>query len=148
MEGVEYLAHPLPEQLLAAGLAPFRECGLTSAKARCLGDLARRASGGKFAHERFADLSDDDVLACLTAIPGVGQLTAEVVLVYGLGRNDVFMPGDRALANAVRQLNRLDARPSPQELLAISAAWRPWRIYAAAYLLQASRASGPGGFHV
>lgn len=139
VEGHEYLAHPEPEQMLAAEPDEVRGCGLTGAKVRCLMEVARRAGHGELAHERLADLNDQEALEILGAIPGVGPWTTQVVLIYGLGRNDVWRPGDRALANAVQRLYGLETRPIPKELEAIGQNWRPWRSYAAAHLLQQSR---------
>jgi DNA-3-methyladenine glycosylase II len=136
VDGIGLHADPSPEQLLAAGLDGLVACGLTTAKARCLLDAARRGAAGELEAACFAGMSNDEAVARLTEMPGVGRWTAQVVLVYGLGRNDVFMAGDRALANAVGRLLGREARPVETELGDLAEAWRPWGAYAGAWLMR------------
>ena len=77
------------------------------------------------------DVPDGQVIATLTAVPGIGVWTAEIYAMFALGRADVFAPGDLALQEAARVLFALDARPNEKVLRLMSEAWRPWRAVAA-----------------
>jgi DNA-3-methyladenine glycosylase II len=70
----------------------------------------------------------------MTALPGIGPWTAEMYLMFSLGRADVFAPGDLALAESARMLFDLDARPTPKVFDAMAAEWSPWRAVAARVL--------------
>ena len=75
-----------------------------------------------------------DVIATLTAVPGIGIWTAEIYAMFSLGRADVFAPGDLALQEAARILFEADQRPSEKALRDMAAAWAPWRAVAARLL--------------
>jgi DNA-3-methyladenine glycosylase II len=76
-------------------------------------------------------LADDEVIATLVALPGVGVWTAEIYLKFALGRADAFAAGDLALQEAARLMYDLPARPGPAELRRLAAPWAPWRAVAA-----------------
>ena len=77
------------------------------------------------------DLSDDEVIAQLTALPGIGRWTADIYLKFALGRADAFAAGDLALAEAAKLLYGLAERPTPKALTELAEPWRPWRSVAA-----------------
>ncbi len=77
------------------------------------------------------NLPDDEVIAILTALPGIGRWTADIYLKFALGRADAFAAGDLALAEAARLLLDLPERPTPAALGGLAEAWRPWRAVAA-----------------
>ncbi|MFN4130334.1 MAG: DNA-3-methyladenine glycosylase family protein, partial [Paracoccaceae bacterium] len=79
-------------------------------------------------------LPDDQVIATLVAVPGIGTWTAEIYAMFALGRADVFAPGDLALQEAARLLYGLEARPSERALRGMAQAWQPWRSVAARVL--------------
>ena len=83
-------------------------------------------------------LPDDDLLAELTAIPGIGPWTVQGALLVALRREDVVLPGDLALRKAVQASYQLDHLPSQQEVLAIAEKWRPYRSLATSYLFSAA----------
>lgn len=116
-----------PAAIRAGGEEGLRACGVSRPKARYL--LGISAAGPDWQALRHAP--DDQVVAVLTALPGIGQWTAEIYLAFALGRADAFPAGDLALQEAARLLYRLDARPGPKELLAMAEPWRPWRAVAA-----------------
>jgi len=83
-------------------------------------------------------LPDDEIIAELTAVPGIGPWTAQGALLVALGREDVVLPGDLALRKAVQANYQLDHLPSQQEVLAIAEKWRPYRSLATSYLFSAA----------
>jgi DNA-3-methyladenine glycosylase II len=105
----------------------LRACGLSRPKARYAQALAR--AGLDYAALREAP--DEEVIATLVALPGIGRWTAEIYALISLGRADVFAPGDLALQEAARALFDLPARPSERALRAMAEDWRPWRAVAA-----------------
>ncbi len=105
----------------------LRACGLSRQKIRYAHALAR--AGLDYATLRHRP--DEDVIATLTALPGIGRWTAEVYAMISLGRADVFAPGDLALQEAARLLFDLPDRPSERALRTMAEDWRPWRAVAA-----------------
>ncbi len=77
---------------------------------------------------------NDEVIATLVALPGIGSWTAEIYAMFSLGRADVFAPGDLALQEATRMLFALEGRPSEKALRGMAEAWSPWRGVAARLL--------------
>ena len=125
---------PSPEELLAADPGALRAAGLSWRKVGTLRDLAERLSDGRLDMERLSKLPDDQFIAELTAVPGVGPWTAQGALLVALRREDVVLPGDLALRKAVRAAYRLDHLPSQEEVLEIAEKWRPYRSIATSYL--------------
>ena len=126
--------YPTPKQLIKAGELGLREQGLSRQKSTYLLEIAHRAGTGELDREAFAALSDEDALRRLCEIKGVGRWTAEIALMRGLGRNDVFAAGDLGLQVAVQELQRMRKRPSEKALRKIAERWKGWRSYAAFYL--------------
>ncbi|MHB8772831.1 MAG: DNA-3-methyladenine glycosylase family protein [Syntrophales bacterium] len=123
--------YPTPRQLLEAGEAALREQGLSRQKAAYLLEIAGRTAAGELDRAAFAGLTDDEAIARLCEIRGVGRWTAEIVLMRGLGRTDVFPAGDLGLQVAVQELLGLPERPSESVLRTIAARWQGWRSHAA-----------------
>ncbi len=105
----------------------LRACGLSRQKIRYAHALARAGVD----YDALRDCPDAEVIATLTALPGIGRWTAEVYALISLGRADVFAPGDLALQEAARLFFDLQDRPSERALRAMSEAWSPWRAVAA-----------------
>jgi len=129
---------PSPAELLATDPGKFREAGLSWRKTGTLRDLAGRLSDGRLSQDALGDLPDDELMAELTAIPGIGPWTVQGAMLIALGREDVVLPGDLALRKAVRVAYQLDHLPSQQEVLAIAEKWRPYRSLATSYLFSAA----------
>jgi len=125
---------PAPAQLLAAEPEQLRHAGLSRRKVQTLRAAAQRFLDGALSIEALQPLSDEQVEATLTAIPGIGPWTAQGFLILALGREDVVLPGDLALRNAIRRAYGLDHLPSPDEVLKIADPWRPYRTLATSYL--------------
>lgn len=119
-----------PSRLAVASDEDCRAVGLSRQKARYGRELAR--AGIDFLALR--QTPTDDVVAILTAVPGIGRWTAEIYAMFALGRADVFAPGDLALQEAARILFTLEKRPSEKALRGMAEAWSPWRAVAARLL--------------
>jgi DNA-3-methyladenine glycosylase II len=129
-----YYLYPTPEQMIKAGKLGLRQQGLSRQKSTYLLEIAHHAAAGELAREVFATLSDEDAIKRLCEIKGVGRWTAEIALMRGLGRNDIFAAGDLGLQVAVQELRRMRKRPSEKVLRRIAERWKGWRSYAAFYL--------------
>jgi DNA-3-methyladenine glycosylase II len=125
---------PSPGELLAVDPGRIREAGLSWRKVSTLRDLAERLSDGRLNQDVLSSLPDDELIAELTIIPGIGPWTVQGALLIALRREDVVLPGDLALRKAVQSAYRLDHLPSQQEVLAIAEKWRPYRSLATSYL--------------
>ena len=112
----------------------LRAAGLSRPKVVHARALAQAFLDGTLDAARLAALGDEDAIAAIAAIRGLGRWTAEVYLLFALGRPDVFPAGDIALAAAFADLKRLDARPTPRALRALAEPWRPARALAARLL--------------
>lgn len=121
----------------------LRAAGLSQGKVKTLRALSEAVIAG-LDLEALAHASDTDVHKALTALPGIGPWTADIYLLFCLGRADAFAAGDLALQIAARAAIGLDERPSREELFVIAERWRPWRGVAAhllwAYYKVADRA--------
>ena len=113
--------------IAAASDDDLRAAGLSRPKARYLKAIA--AAGLDW--NGLRDLPDDQAIATLVALPGIGVWTAEIYLKFALGRPDVFAAGDLALQESARIMYGLDTRPGPAALRDLAEPWRPWRAVAA-----------------
>ena len=129
---------PSPTALLGADPGTLREAGLSWRKINTLRDLAERMSDGRLNPDVLSSLPDDQLMAELTVIPGIGPWTVQGALIIALGREDVVLPGDLALRKAVRAAYQLDHLPAQQEVLDIAEKWRPYRSLATSYLFSAA----------
>lgn len=123
-----------PEGLLALPEDALRAAGLSRPKVAHARALAEAFVDGRLAADHLATMDDETAIATISAVRGLGRWTAEVYLVFALGRLDVFPAGDIALAAAAANLKRLPARPSPRELRVLAETWRPARAIAARLL--------------
>ena len=129
---------PSAAEVLEADPAVLREAGLSWRKVSTLRDLAQRLSDGRLDPEVLAAQPDDELIAVLTEVPGIGPWTVQGALIIALGREDVVLPGDLALRKAVRAAYGLDRLPTPDEVLSIAENWRPYRSLGTSYLFSAA----------
>jgi DNA-3-methyladenine glycosylase II len=129
---------PAPAELLGMDPKQLREAGLSWRKITTLRDLAERLSDGRLNLTVLSGLSDDQLMAELTVIPGIGPWTVQGAMLLALQREDVVLPGDLAFRKAVQATYRLDHIPTPAEVLAIAEKWRPYRSLATSYLFSAA----------
>jgi DNA-3-methyladenine glycosylase II len=125
---------PEPQEVLDADLAELRSAGMSRRKVETLRALAERFTTGELSDQTFAQGSDEEIEASLTAIPGIGPWTVHGFLIISLDRPDVVLAGDLALRRAVRNVYGLDHMPTEPEVLEIAERWRPYRSLAVAYL--------------
>ena len=129
---------PAPAELLGVDPGKLREAGLSWRKIGTLRDLAERLTDGRLNQDALSKLPDDEVIAELTTIPGIGPWTVQGALLIALGREDVVLPGDLALRKAIQAAYELDHLPAQPEVLAIAEKWRPYRSLATSYLFSAA----------
>ena len=129
---------PSPAELLETDPGKFREAGLSWRKISTLRDLAARLSDGRLSQDVLGSLPDDELIAELTAISGIGPWTVQGAMIIALHREDVVLPGDLALRKAVKAAYQLEHLPAEQEVLAIAERWRPYRSLATSYLFSAA----------
>jgi DNA-3-methyladenine glycosylase II len=125
---------PTPKQLLKVDPDELRGAGLSRAKVVYLRDLAEHVEDGALELERLPELPDDEVAAQLTAIKGLGRWTADMFLMFHLGRPDVLPVGDQGIRRAVQVQYGLRKLPEPKRIEQIARPWRPYRTLACLYL--------------
>jgi DNA-3-methyladenine glycosylase II len=125
---------PSPEELLAADPGALRASGMSSRKGETLRALAERFVDGRLSAEALARMTDTEVEAVLTEVPGIGPWTARGFLLVALDRPDVFLSGDLALRRAVQRTYGFDHPPTEEELAELADRWRPYRSLAVSYL--------------
>lgn len=123
-----------PQSILGAEPETLRAAGLSTNKVLALTDLARHVHSGALPLERVHRWSDEKVIEALVPVRGIGRWTAEMFLIFSLGRLDVLPVGDYGLRAGVRLHYALDELPSVQELAALAEPWRPYRSIATWYV--------------
>jgi DNA-3-methyladenine glycosylase II len=123
-----------PDAILALDPDLLRTTGLGPTKARYVRDLADHVRDGRLPIARLSTMADDEVIGALTDVRGIGVWTAEVFLIFQLGRLDVFPAGDLALLTALQRVYRKRRRPTPAEARRFAERWRPFRSVASWYL--------------
>jgi DNA-3-methyladenine glycosylase II len=123
-----------PEAVLALTVEQMRACGLSGQKTRYIQDLAARTFAGELDFTRLPGMDDDEVIAALTQVKGVGVWTAHMFLIFALQRPDVLPVGDLGIRTAMRKAYRMRALPKPERMEKIARAWRPWCSVASWYL--------------
>ena len=126
---------PTPAKLLADDPEELRAAaGLSRAKVLFLRDLAERLESGALRLDDIEDVSDKEVAERLVEVKGVGQWTADIYLLFHLGRPDVLPVGDLGIRRAAMLSYRLRKLPEPPRLIKLARPWRPWRSIASWYL--------------
>ncbi|MDQ6761913.1 MAG: DNA-3-methyladenine glycosylase 2 family protein, partial [Bacteroidota bacterium] len=128
---------PTPQQILAVPAATFRSLGFSNAKASYVHNVARFFVENKITDSALHKMSNEEVLALLTQIKGVGKWTVEMILMFTLGREDIFAIDDLGLKQSVVRLYKLketDPKLLKEKIRKISLKWSPYRTYACRYL--------------
>ena len=123
---------PTPSRLLELSTRHLRSCGLSKRKAFYLQELGAAFDTGPLRRRQFLQMSDEAVIELLIPLPGIGRWTAEMFLLFCLGRPDIFSIGDLALRTGVTRLTGREM--NDRELLEHTMAWAPWRSVASLYL--------------
>ena len=122
---------PNPDECLELPDAAFLGAGLSAAKTRAIRDLASRCADGRVRLRAAGRMTDEDVVAMLSSVWGIGEWTAQMFLIFRLGRLDVMPAGDLGVREGVRILDGLAERPTPKQVLLRAEPWRPLRSVAA-----------------
>ncbi len=132
------VVHPAPDQVLALDDEAIRAAGFSRPKVRYIKDLAARTlAGGVPTAEEVVKLADEELIARLTEIKGIGQWTVEMLLIFKLGRMDVLPVDDLGIQKGFALTYRKRKLPKPETILKYGERWRPYRTIAAWYLWRA-----------
>ena len=130
---------PTPRQIADTPLEVLRGIGLSNAKAAYVHNVAAFALEHQLTDEKLQQLSNEEIIQLLTQIKGVGQWTVEMLLMFTLGREDVFAVDDYGIQVAMKKLYNLDdshKKAFKEKMLQLSQKWKPYRTYACLYLWQ------------
>ena len=128
---------PSPDQILSTPPETLRAIGLSNAKVSYVHNVARFAIEQGMDEKKLRKMSNDEVIEYLTQIKGVGRWTVEMILMFTLGREDVFAVDDLGIQTAMARLYKLDKENKKQfreDLVRISSSWAPYRTYGCFYL--------------
>ena len=115
--------------------AALRACGVSGNKSLALRDLAAREAKGEIPDlRRMSTMHQDDIVAALVPVRGIGRWTVEMMLMFRLGRPDVLPIDDLGIRKGTQRVDKLETMPTPKELLARGERWGPYRSYASQYL--------------
>jgi DNA-3-methyladenine glycosylase II len=127
---------PTPKRVMTLADDQIRGCGFSGPKVAFIKDLAAHVLDGRHDLKGLRKHPDEEVMQQLVAVKGIGRWTAEVFLMFRLGRQDILPADDLGLMNAVHRAYRLRKRPDAKKLRQMGEAWRPYRSVAAWYLWQ------------
>lgn len=130
-------AEPTPEQIVATPFDAIRAIGLSNAKTQYVLNVAQFAIDYKLDDKKLKKMSDEDIIELLTQIKGVGRWTVEMLLMFTLGREDLFAADDYGIQVAMKKLYKLDdtnKKEFKENMLKISKKWSPYRTYACMHL--------------
>jgi DNA-3-methyladenine glycosylase II len=125
---------PSPEELLAVDPQELRASGMSNRKGATLRALAERFLDGRLSDQSLARMTDEEIEAALTEVPGIGPWTAHAFLIVALDRPDVLLSGDLALRRAIQHAYGFDHLPTEDEMVQVAERWRPHRSLAVSYL--------------
>ncbi|HEY7444445.1 MAG TPA: DNA-3-methyladenine glycosylase [Vicinamibacterales bacterium] len=136
--------YPTPQEILAVPLPTLRQVGLSTQKSAYIRDVCERVSVGTLDLDRLESMGDEEVIASLTQVKGIGRWTAEMFLMFRLHRPDVLPVGDLGIVKAIQRLYGLRKPPSADKMLAIGRRWQPYRSVASWYLWASLEMDPPG----
>jgi len=125
---------PLPSELAITSDEQLRAIGLSRQKSAYLKDLGSRVTSGELPIETLHELTDEEVITALTQVKGIGRWTAQMFLMFRLGRPDVLPDLDLGVQKGIQRAYRLRKLPTPERVLKIGAKWAPYRTVASWYL--------------
>lgn len=120
----------LPEHILQIEDQKLRDIGMSWGKVKYVKDLAQKTNEGVLKFEKFPQMTDEEIIAELTKIKGIGRWTAEMFLIFDLGREDVFSFGDLGLRRAIEKIYQFDKDTHHKHFEKIVEKWKPYRSYA------------------
>jgi DNA-3-methyladenine glycosylase II len=125
---------PTPEQLLATDEEKLRAAGNSRPKIKYMRSLAEKLISGELELDRVGKLSDQEIYDELTAVKGIGEWSADMFMLFHLGRRDILPVGDLGIRKAAMQAYGLRKLPTPDRLRRLARPWRPYRSLASLYL--------------
>ena len=125
---------PTPAAILATSDEAMRAAGLSRGKIVYLRDLSTKVLDGTVHLESLETMTNDDVVAAMTKVKGIGRWSAEMFLMFRLQRADVLPVGDLGIVKAIQRHYRLRKTPTPERMMKIAESWRPYRSVASWYL--------------
>ena len=132
---------PTPKQVLATDVADLRGAGLSGRKAEYIRDLAAHVESGELEIDRLREMPDEEVIAEIVAVRGLGRWSADMFLMFTLGRPDVLPVDDLGIRRAIKLAYGLDELPAAAEMERIAEPWRPHRTLACMYLWESLSAA-------
>ena len=118
-----------PERVLKLSDAKLRHVGMSWSKASFLKDLAKKTLDKEIRYSKLHDMTDEEVMEELTQVKGIGPWTAEMFLMFAIGREDVFSHADLGLRNGMKKVYGLRSVPDAKRADKITEKWRPYRSY-------------------
>lgn len=128
---------PSPQKLISLEDEKLREIGVSYSKIGYLKNLSSAVLNNEICLDNLEGIENEEIVKNLTKVKGIGQWTAEMFLIFCLGRRDVFSLGDGGLQRSIKWLYRLDEVPKRKQLMQISEKWKPYRTFASLYLWEA-----------
>jgi DNA-3-methyladenine glycosylase II len=128
---------PSPRQIVKTSVETLRGIGLSYAKASYVRNVCQFFIDEKITDARLYEMSNEDLISYLSQIKGVGQWTVEMILMFTLGREDVFALDDLGIQNSMKKLYKLEGlekKALKEKMLQLSQKWKPYRTYACRYL--------------
>ena len=123
-----------PANILKMRPERMRKLGLSKQKTEYIRDLARHTRDGKVVFEELADLADEEVIARLTKVKGIGVWTVHMFLIFALRRHNVLPIGDLGIRNAIKKAWAMEAAPLPKDVEVMAEKWHPYCTVASWYL--------------
>ena len=131
--------YPSPSRLISMLDSELQAAGLSRAKVKALNDLAAKCSNKTVPHSQaLKRMTDEEIIECLQKVRGIGVWTAEMLLIFHLGRPDVLPIGDLGVLKGFRIAFGLKSNPDPKRMLEHGERWRPYRSVASWYLWRAN----------
>jgi DNA-3-methyladenine glycosylase II len=129
---------PSPDQILTKDVEELRAIGFSRPKARYVQDLAQHVIDGKVRFDDIESRSNEEIIAELVAVKGVGEWTAHMFLMFCMGRSDILPVGDLGIRNGVRALYGFEHTPTPEDISQVAKdnGWRPYESIASWYVWQ------------
>ncbi len=135
---------PLPAELATTSDDKLRAVGLSRQKSAYLKDLGARVAAGELPIETLHELTDEEIITALTQVKGIGRWTAQMFLMFRLGRLDVLPDLDLGIQKGIQRAYRLRKLPTPERVKKIGAKWAPYRTVASWYLWRLIDTVTPG----
>ena len=128
------ITFPTPEDILITPEEKLRECGISRPKIRYIKDLSQKFTENKISINEFENMADDEIIEQLIQVKGIGRWTAEMFLIFSLGRPNVLPVDDLGFRKAIQKYYGYDELPNKEEIEYIAEKWKPYCTVATWYL--------------